>query len=73
MTGTIPFDDRAKKVLELSLREALALGDNFIGSEHILLGLVRESAGLAARILREHGADGRAIRDELGRVRGAVS
>ncbi len=73
VSGTIPFDDRAKKVLELSLREALALGDNFISSEHILLGLIHESPGLGARILREHGADARAVRDEVGRVRGAVS
>jgi ATP-dependent Clp protease ATP-binding subunit ClpA len=50
-TGQIPFTPRAKKVLELSLREALKTGDNYIGSEHILLGLVAEGEGVAARIL----------------------
>ena len=49
--GHIPFTPRAKKVLELSLREALHLGHNYIGSEHILLGLLREGQGLAAQIL----------------------
>src|SRR5207248_887978 len=49
-TGQIPFTPRAKKVLELALREALSLGHNYIGTEHILLGLVREHEGLAARI-----------------------
>jgi len=50
-TGQIPFTPRAKKVLELALREALSLGHNYIGTEHILLGLVRENEGVAARIL----------------------
>jgi hypothetical protein len=50
-TGQIPFTPRAKKVLELALREALSLDHNYIGPEHILLGLVRESNGVAARIL----------------------
>ena len=49
----IPFTPRTKRVLELSLREALSLGDNYIGPEHILLGLVREREGIAARVLRE--------------------
>jgi hypothetical protein len=54
-TGHIPFTPRAKKVLELSLREALALGHNYIGTEHILLGLVREGQGVAAQVLVELG------------------
>ena len=52
-TGQIPFTPRAKKVLELSLREALDSGDNYIGPEHILLGLLREGEGVAARILMD--------------------
>jgi ATP-dependent Clp protease ATP-binding subunit ClpA len=51
----IPFTPRAKKVLELALREALQLNHNYIGTEHILLGLIREGDGVAAKILREHG------------------
>jgi ATP-dependent Clp protease ATP-binding subunit ClpC len=50
-TGQIPFTPRAKKVLEWSLREALSLGQNYIGTEHILLALVRENSGVAAQIL----------------------
>jgi ATP-dependent Clp protease ATP-binding subunit ClpA len=53
--GRRPFTPRAKKVLELSLREALARGDSFIGAEHVLLGLLREGDGVAARILAERG------------------
>jgi ATP-dependent Clp protease ATP-binding subunit ClpC len=64
-TGHIPFTPRAKKVLELSLREALQLGHNYIGTEHILLGLVREGEGVAAQVLQKRGAD-------LNRVRQAV-
>jgi len=52
--GHIPFTPRAKKVLELSLREALAIKHNYIGTEHILLGLMREGEGVAVQILREH-------------------
>ena len=63
-TGQIPFTPRAKKVLELALREALSLGHNYIGTEHILLGLARENEGVAARILRESGADPERLRDE---------
>ena len=55
-TGHIPFTPRAKKVLELSLREALQLGHNYIGTEHILLGLIREGEGVAAQILVRLGA-----------------
>jgi ATP-dependent Clp protease ATP-binding subunit ClpC len=64
-TGHIPFTPRAKKVLELSLREALQLGHNYIGTEHILLGLVREGEGVAAQVLQKQGAD-------LNRVRQTV-
>jgi Clp amino terminal domain, pathogenicity island component len=56
-TGHIPFTPRAKKVLELSLREALELGHNYIGTEHILLGLIREGQGVAAQVLVKLGAD----------------
>jgi ATP-dependent Clp protease ATP-binding subunit ClpA len=60
--GHIPFSPRAKKVLELSLREALALKHNYIGTEHILLGLVREGEGLAMLVLTRLGAGPQAIR-----------
>jgi ATP-dependent Clp protease ATP-binding subunit ClpC len=63
--GQIPFTPRTKAVLELSLREALALGHNHIGTEHILLGLVRESGGLGARILLGFGADPEQVRGEV--------
>jgi ATP-dependent Clp protease ATP-binding subunit ClpC len=55
-TGHIPFTPRAKKVLELSLREAKQLGHNYIGTEHILLGLIREGEGVAAQVLVKLGA-----------------
>jgi ATP-dependent Clp protease ATP-binding subunit ClpC len=55
--GQAPFTPRSKKVLELALREALQLGHNYIGTEHILLGLVRESEGVAARVLSNLGVD----------------
>ena len=64
-SGQIPFTPRAKKVLELALREALSLGHNYIGTEHILLGLVRENEGVAARILRQLDADAEKIRNEV--------
>ncbi|HKA02952.1 MAG TPA: Clp protease N-terminal domain-containing protein, partial [Acidimicrobiales bacterium] len=70
--GHIPFTPRAKKVLELSLREALQLGHNYIGTEHILLGLVREGEGVAAQVLVQRGASLDRVREtvmqELGRV-----
>jgi ATP-dependent Clp protease ATP-binding subunit ClpA len=56
-TGHIPFTPRAKKCLELSLREALQLGHNYIGTEHILLGLIREGEGVAAQIMANHAGD----------------
>ena len=67
-TGQIPFTPRAKKVLELALREALSLGHNYIGTEHILLGLVRENEGVAARILLDFDADSDKIRNEVIRM-----
>jgi ATP-dependent Clp protease ATP-binding subunit ClpA len=66
-SGHIPFTPRAKKALELSLREAIAMGDHFIGSEHVLLGLTREGDGVAARILRERGVDRAAVLAALER------
>ncbi len=67
-SGQIPFTPRAKKVLELSLREALSLGHNYIGTEHILLGLVRENEGVAARILLDFHADSEKVRNEVIRM-----
>jgi hypothetical protein len=67
-SGQIPFTPRAKKVLELSLREALSLGHNHIGTEHILLALVRENEGVAARILLDFDAGPEKIRNEVIRV-----
>ncbi len=61
----IPFTPRAKKVLELALRDALALGHNYIGAEHILLGLVRENDGVAVHVLRDAGLGPEAVRDEV--------
>jgi ATP-dependent Clp protease ATP-binding subunit ClpC len=67
-TGQIPFTPRAKKVLELSLREARSLGHNYIGTEHILLGVVRENEGVAARILLDFDADAEKVRTEVIRM-----
>jgi ATP-dependent Clp protease ATP-binding subunit ClpA len=67
-TGHIPFTPRAKKVLEMSLREALQLGDRFIGSEHILLGLLREGEGVGAQVLNQRGVTLTAVRERLGDV-----
>ncbi|WP_345437304.1 Clp protease N-terminal domain-containing protein [Actinoallomurus vinaceus] len=61
----IPFTRRAKKVLELSLREALQFGDDYIGSEHILLGLIRESDGVGARVLQRRGVDAAELRSAV--------
>ena len=75
-TGQIPFTPRAKRVLELSLKEALGMRHSYIGTEHILLGLVRENEGVAARIMLDLGADAEKIQAEvlrtLGLPRGAV-
>jgi hypothetical protein len=63
--GQIPFTPRAKKVLELSLREAMALGHNYIGTEHILLGLIREGEGVAAQVLAKLGASQDRVRRQV--------
>ena len=64
-SGHIPFTPRAKRVLELSLREALQLGHNYIGTEHILLGLIREGEGVAAQVLVKLGADLARVREQV--------
>jgi prophage maintenance system killer protein len=64
-SGHIPFTARAKKVLELSLREALALGHHYIGTEHLLLGLLREGEGIAAQVLTRLGADHALVRERV--------
>src|SRR4249920_1661767 len=64
-TGHIPFTPRAKKVLELSLREALGLGHNYIGTEHILLGLIREGEGVAAKVLIKLGGNLDRVRQQV--------
>jgi ATP-dependent Clp protease ATP-binding subunit ClpC len=66
--GQIPFTPRAKKVLELALREGLSLGHDHIGTEHILLGIARENDGVAARILRELGADAETVRTAVLKI-----
>ena len=63
--GHIPFTPRAKKVLELALREALQLGHTYIGTEHILLGLIREGQGVAAQVLQQLGADFNRVRETV--------
>jgi len=71
--GQIPFTPRTKKVLELALREALSLGHNHIGTEHILLGIAREEKSVGAQILRESGVDSEAVRTELIGVVGVAA
>jgi ATP-dependent Clp protease ATP-binding subunit ClpC len=66
-TGQIPFTPRAKKALEFANHDSLELGHNYIGTEHILLGLVRENEGVAARILLDYDADAEKIRNEMMR------
>src|SRR5439155_10046636 len=78
MSGQIPFTPRAKKVLELSLKEAVRLGHNHIGTEHLLLGLARENQGVASRILLDFDVDAERVRDEVlrflsGRSMGLVT
>ena len=63
--GHIPFTPRAKRVLELSLREALQIGHNYIGTEHVLLGLIREGEGVAAQVLVKLGADLARVREQV--------
>jgi ATP-dependent Clp protease ATP-binding subunit ClpC len=67
-TGHIPFTPRAKKVLELALREAMQLGHKHIGPEHLLLGLVREGEGVAARVLQKLGLDLKRVREQVIQV-----
>ena len=67
-TGQMPFTPRSKRVLELSLREARALGHQYIGTEHILLGLARENEGVAARLLLDVGVAADTIREAIGRM-----
>ena len=67
-TGQIPFTPRAKKVLEVSLREALSPGHNYIGTEHVLLGLVQVDGGVAARILLDFDVDPEKVRREIIRM-----
>jgi ATP-dependent Clp protease ATP-binding subunit ClpC len=67
-SGQIPFTPRAKKVLELSLREALQLGHNYVGTEHILLGLIREGDGVAAQLLVKLGADLTTVRQQVDQL-----
>ncbi len=72
-SGHIPFTPRAKKVLELSLREALQLGHNYIGTEHILLGLIREGEGVAAQVLQKLGAELHKVRQTVIQLLSGVS
>jgi ATP-dependent Clp protease ATP-binding subunit ClpC len=65
LSGHIPFTPRAKKVLELSLRESQQLGHDYIGTEHILLGLIREGEGVAAQVLVALGADRQRVRQQV--------
>jgi ATP-dependent Clp protease ATP-binding subunit ClpA len=67
-SGPIPFTPRVQKILDLALREALSLGHNYIGTEHLLLGLASEGEGVAIRILLDFDADPRKIRDEIIRI-----
>jgi ATP-dependent Clp protease ATP-binding subunit ClpC len=63
--GSIPFTPRAKKVLDLSVAEAAQLGHDYVGTEHILLGLIREGNGVAAQVLVKHGADPNRVRQQV--------
>jgi ATP-dependent Clp protease ATP-binding subunit ClpA len=67
-SGHLPFTPRGKKVLQLSLREAMALGHGYVGTEHILLGLVREDEGVATRVLNAFGVDPNRIRQQVIRL-----
>jgi ATP-dependent Clp protease ATP-binding subunit ClpC len=70
--GQTPFTPAAKKALEMSLREALQLGDRFIGTEHLLLGLLREGQGLATRLLNERGLQLDGVRRAVAAVDGEI-
>jgi ATP-dependent Clp protease ATP-binding subunit ClpC len=71
--GEIPFTPRAKRVLELSVEEARLFGHNYVGTEHLLLGLIREGEGVAARVLMELGADRKRVREETLKLLGGSS
>ncbi len=71
--GHVPFTPRAKKVLEMALREALILGHNYIGTEHILLGLVREGEGVAAQVLVQMGAELAVVRRTVITIVGGIA
>jgi ATP-dependent Clp protease ATP-binding subunit ClpC len=68
--GEIPFTPRAKRVLELSVEEAHQMGHNYVGTEHLLLGLIREGEGIAAKVLMEHGLDRKRIKEETLKLLG---
>jgi ATP-dependent Clp protease ATP-binding subunit ClpC len=70
--GEIPFTPRAKRVLELSVDEARQLGHNYVGTEHLLLGLIREGEGVAARVLLELGVDRKKVREETLKLLGGT-
>ncbi|WP_306216303.1 Clp protease N-terminal domain-containing protein [Actinoplanes sp. RD1] len=72
-SGHVPFSKRNKKVLELSLREAIRLKHNYIAPEHIMLGILREGQGLAARILADQGVDFELLRADLTRSLGSAA
>ena len=72
LSGHIPFTPRAEKVLELSHREAAQLGHNYIGTEHILLGLISESRGVAAQVLVKLGADQSRVSQQVIRLRARI-
>ena len=72
MSDFARYTERAKKVMELAVREALSLGHNYIGTEHILLGLVRENEGVGARILLDFDADAEKVRNEVIRTLGGT-
>jgi ATP-dependent Clp protease ATP-binding subunit ClpC len=72
-SGQIPFTPRAKRVLELALQEALSLNHNYIGTEHLLLGLAREGQGVAMRILLDFDVDAEKIRSEISRRLGGTA
>src|SRR6187431_3219451 len=70
--GEIPFTPRAKRVLELAIEEARLLGHNYVGTEHLLLGLIREGEGVAAQVLLELGADRKRVREETLKLLGGI-
>ncbi|HXV12796.1 MAG TPA: ATP-dependent Clp protease ATP-binding subunit, partial [Candidatus Krumholzibacteria bacterium] len=71
--GEIPFTPRAKRVLELAIEEARLLGHNYVGTEHLLLGLIREGEGVAAQVLAELGVDRKRVREEVLKLLGPTT